>query len=288
VSKFAKCLTGLTVAAGASLAGSAAWAAGPVAWETYLQPAETVVAQDIHSFTAMTFWIIGIITLFVLGLLIYVAVRFNEKANPVPSKNSHNTIIEVVWTVAPILILLIIAVPSFRLLFEELVIPEADMTLKVTGNKWYWSYEYPDQGDISFDSYILADADIKDPVKQPRLLSVDSPLVVPQGKTVRVQVTSTDVIHSFAMQPFGVKVDAIPGRLNETWFKADNVGTFYGQCSELCGRNHAFMPIEVHVVTAEQFTAWTDAAKTDLDAAKALLSSYDDDNAKAAVKVASR
>ncbi|WP_237154557.1 cytochrome c oxidase subunit II [Oryzibacter oryziterrae] len=278
-------LYGAIIAAGTCLVSTQAWAEAQP-WGTYLQPADTQVAEDIHTFGALTFWIVGIITLFVLGLLVYVVVRFNAKANPVPSKTSHNTMIEVVWTIAPIMILLIIAVPSFRLLYEELVIPDAKMTIKVTANKWYWNYEYPEQGDISFDSYMLKDEERTDPVKQPRLLAVDSPLVLPVGEVIRIQVTATDVIHSFAMQPFGVKIDAIPGRLNESWFKIENAGTFYGQCSELCGQNHAFMPIEIRAVTADQFAKWTEAAKTDLNAAKALLAQFDDENAKAPTTVA--
>jgi cytochrome c oxidase subunit II len=278
-------LYGAIIAASTCLVTTRSWATAQP-WGTYLQPADTQVAEDIHTFGAMTFWIVGIITLFVLGLLVYVAVRFNAKANPVPSKTSHNTLIEVVWTIAPIMILLIIAVPSFRLLYEELVIPDAKMTIKVTANKWYWNYEYPEQGDIAFDSYMLKDEERTDPVKQPRLLAVDSPLVLPVGEVIRIQVTATDVIHSFAMQPFGVKIDAIPGRLNESWFKIENAGTFYGQCSELCGQNHAFMPIEIRAVTADQFAKWTEAAKTDLNAAKALLAEFDDENAKAPTTVA--
>jgi cytochrome c oxidase subunit II len=198
--------------------------------------------------------LITIITLFVLGLLAIVVVKFNAKSNPIPSRTTHNTAIEVAWTLIPVLILVSIAVPSFRLLFLELDVPEADLTIKATGKQWYWSYAYPDNGKFEFDSLIAQD-------KQPRLLGVDNELVVPVNKVVRVQTTGSDVIHSFAVPAFGIKIDAIPGRLNETWFKATKTGMFYGQCSELCGRDHAFMPIAVRVVTDQEFAAWVEAAK---------------------------
>ena len=194
------------------------------------------------------------ITLFVLGLLITIVVKFNAKANPVPSRTTHNTLLEVAWTLIPVMILVGIAVPSFRLLFEELDIPKADLTVKATGKQWYWSYAYPDNGKFEFDSLLAQD-------KQPRLLGVDNELVVPVNKVVRVQVTGADVIHSFAVPAFGIKIDAIPGRLNETWFKATKTGMFYGQCSELCGKDHAFMPIAVRVVSDQDFTAWVESAK---------------------------
>lgn len=280
-------LAGFTAAAAGLLAAGGARASGPVEWGTYLQPAATQVARDIHAFGGFTFWIVGVIVLFVLALLVVVMVRFNARANPTPSRTSHNTLIEVVWTVVPILVLLAIAVPSFRLLYEERVIPDAQMTLKVTGVKWNWNYEYPDNGGINFSSYMLADDAITDPATQRRNLSVDYPVVVPIGEVVRIQVTAEDVIHSFAMQPFGVKIDAIPGRLNESWFKVDEPGIYYGQCSELCGQNHAFMPIEIRAVTAERFQQWADAAKTDIDAANKLLTAWAEDDAHT-TKVAAR
>ncbi len=276
MTKIAKRLAGAAAGIGAMLAAGVVEAA-PVDWGVYLQEAASAVAEDIHAFSALTFWIITPITLLVLGLLVYVMVRFNAKANPVPSKTSHNTTIEVVWTVAPILILLVIAVPSFRLLYFEQTIPEADVTIKATGNKWYWSYEYPDAEGLSFDSNMILEGDITDPVNQPRLLATDYPVVVPVGKVVRVQVTAGDVIHAFALPAMGVKIDAMPGRLNETWFRAERPGVFYGQCSELCGLNHAFMPIEVRVVTDEQYAAWVEAAKEDIDAGVELLASFRDD-----------
>jgi len=212
------------------------------------------VMDSIASFHDYLFVIITIITLFVLALLIAVVVKFNAKANPVPSKTTHNTLIEVAWTLIPVLILVGVAVPSFRLLFQELDIPKADLTIKATGKQWYWSYAYPDNGKFEFDSLLAQD-------KQPRLLGVDNEMVVPVNKVIRVQTTGADVIHSFAVPAFGIKIDAIPGRLNETWFKATKTGMFYGQCSELCGKDHAFMPIAVRVVSDQEFTAWVEDAK---------------------------
>jgi cytochrome c oxidase subunit 2 len=219
--------------------------------------------------------VMAAIVVFVLFLLLYVMVRFNARSNPVPSKTSHNTLIEVVWTVVPILILVGIAVPSFSLLIAEhdpaRVVPGYDpekaITIKATGSQWFWSYEYPDNGDISFDSLMLTDDERTDPANQPRLLAVDNEMVVPTGTVIRMQVIGADVIHSFAVPSLGFKIDAIPGRLNETWFLVEKEGVYYGQCSELCGRDHAFMPIAVRAVSPEKFIAWTDAAKNDLDAA---------------------
>jgi len=185
-------------------------------------------------------------------------VRFSAKRNPEPSKTTHNTLVEVIWTVVPILILVVIAIPSFRLLYFQREIPQADMTVKAVGYQWYWGYEYPDHGGFAFDSLMLNDAERGD---QPRLLATDTALVVPVGAVVRVVVTSADVLHSWAMPAFGIKMDAVPGRLNEVWFKADKTGTFYGQCSELCGIRHAFMPIRVEVVEPEAFAAWVDQAR---------------------------
>jgi cytochrome c oxidase subunit II len=186
-------------------------------------------------------------------------VRFNHRANPTPSRTTHNTVIEVAWTIIPVCILVFIAVPSFRLLFFQQNIPPADLTVKATGKQWFWSYGYPDQGKFEFDSLLVDEKDLKP--DQPRLLTVDNEMVVPVNKIVRVQVTGADVIHSFAVPSFGIKIDAVPGRLNETWFKAMREGMYYGQCSELCGKNHAFMPIVVHVVNDQEFMAWVDAKK---------------------------
>jgi cytochrome c oxidase subunit 2 len=240
------------------LAGGAAFAeevvGQPSPWELDLQASASPVMDSIMRFHDGLVVIITVITLFVLALLITVVLKFNARSNPVPSRTTHNTTIEVAWTLIPVLILVSIAVPSFRLLFEELDIPKADLTVKATGKQWYWSYAYPDNGKFEFDSLLAEN-------KQPRLLGVDNELVVPVNKVVVVQVTGADVIHSFAVPAFGIKIDAIPGRLNETWFKATKTGMFYGQCSELCGRDHAFMPIAVRVVSDQDFAAWVESAK---------------------------
>jgi cytochrome c oxidase subunit 2 len=242
----------------------------PQPWEINLQPAATEVATFIHWFHDWVNVLIFIITLFVLALLVYVVFRFNEKANPVPSKTTHHALLEVAWTIIPVLILVVIAIPSFRLLKLQLEIPQADMTVKVTGKQWYWSYEYPqDGGSFGFDSLMLDEKQRAEAISSkkiaeseaPRLLAVDNEAVVPVGKVVRVQVTGADVIHKFALPAFGLKIDAIPGRLNETWFKADREGIFYGQCSFICGQNHAFMPIAIRVVSQERYTAWLAEAK---------------------------
>jgi cytochrome c oxidase subunit II len=211
-----------------------------------------------------------VISAFVLGLLVYVMWRFNEKRNPVASKLTHHSGLEVAWTLIPILILVVIAIPSFKLLKFQLDLPKADMTLKATGKQWYWSYEYAkDEGDISFDSLMIPEADWKRDVaagkinaaEAPRLLAVDNEAVVPVGKIIRLQITGADVIHKFALPAFGIKLDAIPGRLNETWFKAEREGLYYGQCSFICGQNHAYMPIAVRVVSQEKYQAWLVDAK---------------------------
>lgn len=245
------------VAAGITLAtGGAAFAelGQPAPWEWTLQQSGSPVMDNIVWFHNFLFVLITLITLFVLALLVIVVVKFNARVNPVPSRTTHNTLIEVAWTLVPVLILVGISVPSFRLLFLELDVPKADITIKATGKQWYWSYAYPDNGKFEFDSLMAQD-------KQPRLLGVDNEMVVPVNKVVRVQVTGADVIHAFALPAFGVKIDAIPGRLNETWFKATKTGMFYGQCSELCGKDHAFMPIAIRVVSDQEFASWVETAK---------------------------
>jgi cytochrome c oxidase subunit 2 len=233
----------------------------PEAWQYSLQPPATAMMRDLANFHSFLLIIIACIVFFVLALLLTVMVRFNAKANPTPSRTTHNTAIEVLWTVVPVLILVTIAIPSFRLLYAQRTIPPADMTVKITGNKWYWSYEYPDHGGIAFDSNMLTheEADAKG---EPRYLSVDNPMVIPVNKTVRVIVTASDVIHSWALASFGQKVDAIPGRLNEDWFNVDRPGVYYGQCSELCGKDHAFMPITLRAIPEAEFNAWVESAKT--------------------------
>ena len=242
----------------------------PSPWQLNLQGAVTPVAEFIHWFHDWLNIIITIVTLFVLALMIYVVFRFNEKANPVPSKTTHNALLEVCWTVIPVLILVVIAIPSFRLLKLQLEVPQADMTLKVTGNQWRWTYEYPkENGGFTFDSLMLNEEDRAKAIasnkiaaaEAPRLLAVDNEAVVPVGKTVRVQVTASDVIHKFTVPSFGIKIDAIPGRLNETWFKAEREGIYYGQCSFICGQDHAYMPIAVRVVSQERYAAWLAEAK---------------------------
>jgi cytochrome c oxidase subunit II len=241
-------------------AGGVAWAGlgQPSPWELGLQQSASPVMDDIVWFHSFLLWLIGGIVLFVLALLVIIVVRFNARANPVPSRTTHNTAIEIVWTVVPVLILVMVAVPSFRLLFYQLKIPPADVTVKATGKQWFWSYSYPDSK-FEFDSLMVQDKDLKP--GQPRLLAVDNEMVVPVNKVVRVLVTGADVIHSFSVPSFGIKIDAIPGRLNETWFKAEREGMYYGQCSQLCGRDHAFMPIAVHVVSEKEYTAWLTQAK---------------------------
>jgi len=232
----------------------------PVPWEMGLRPPASPVAEYVHSFNNELLVIIVAISAFVLGLLLYVIFRFGEKRNPVPSKTSHNGLLEVAWTVIPVVILVAIAVPSFRLLFLQLNTPQADITVKATGKQWYWTYNYPDNGKFEFDSLMIRDKD-KLRADQPRLLGVDNEMVVPVNKTVRVLTIGAEVIHAFAVPSFGIKIDAIPGRINETWFKATREGIYYGQCSELCGKDHAFMPIAVRVVSEQAFATWVDEAK---------------------------
>ncbi|NML74515.1 cytochrome c oxidase subunit II [Rhizobium sp. S-51] len=266
------------------LFASGSFADQPTPWQMDLQPAATSIMAQIRRFEDYTLWFIVPITIFVLILLVVVAVRFRAAANPVPSKTSHNTLIEIFWTVGPVLVLLCFAIPSFNLLSAQLTQPEnPDVTIKATATQWQWNYEYQGDKAVAFDSYLLkdearADAGKEDKALYPRLLAVDNEMVVPVGKTVRLLVTAapTDVIHAFAMPSFGVKIDAVPGRLNETWFKADREGLFYGQCSELCGKDHAFMPIAIRVVSAEKYAAWLDAAGSDLAGAnKALMAAVD-------------
>ena len=263
---------GLRTRAAGALAGAAAafWGAAAMAADNIgqptngaidLQPGVTPLRDDaiwFHNIILLP--IITVITLFVLGLLIWVIVRYNKRANPTPAKWSHNTAVEVVWTLAPVLILVFIAIFSFKLLFAYNDMPKPDLTIKATGYQWYWGYEYPDQKIAEFVSNILPEdqAKAKD---VPYKLAVTEPLVVPVNKVVRVQVTGADVIHAFAVPSFGIITDAVPGRVNETWIKAEKTGVYYGQCRELCGIDHAFMPIEVHVVSQADFETWV-ASKT--------------------------
>ena len=256
----------------------------PRPWQMDLQPAASPIMHQILWFEHYTLWFIIPVTLLVLVLLVVVAVKFRAGANPVPSRTSHNTAIEIIWTVGPVLILFFLAIPSFNLLNAQLELPDADLTVKATATQWQWNYEYEGAANpVAFDSYMLKDQDRDaagktDIGRYPRLLAVDNEMVLPVGKTVRMLVTAapTDVIHAFAMPAFGVKIDAVPGRLNETWFKADAEGMYYGQCSELCGKDHSFMPIAIRVVSEEKYNAWLAQAANDLPGAnKALMASTD-------------
>ena len=248
-------------ASGMLASAGVAWAGlgQPTPWQMDLQDPASPVMQDVASFHTFLLWVIAAISVFVLALLLICIVRFSARANPTPSRTTHNTPIEILWTIVPVIILAVIAVPSFRLLFIQTEIPKPDVTVKVTGKQWFWSYSYPDNGNFEFDSLMIQEKDLKP--DQLRLLSVDNEMVVPVNKVVHVLVTGADVIHSFAVPSFGVRMDAIPGRLNETWFKATIEGVFYGQCSELCGKDHAFMPIAVRVMSESDFNRWANDAK---------------------------
>ena len=231
----------------------------PHPWQLGLQEAVTPVMERIIHFHDFLLYIITAITCFVLALLVICMVRFNAQRNPVPSRTTHNTLLEVLWTIVPIAILLIIAVPSFKLLFFQLIPPPADLTIKATGKQWFWSYSYPDNGKFEFDSLMVKPEELKP--GQPRLLAADNEMVVPVNKVVHLITTGADVIHAFAVPAFGVKIDAVPGRLNESWFEVTREGVYYGQCSELCGKDHAYMPIAVRAVSEKDFGAWVEGAK---------------------------
>ena len=284
----AKFLAG-TAASAVLFSGAAARADQPRAWEVSFQDPATDMMRQIERFGNYTMWFIVPITILVLALLLVCIVRFRASANPVPSRTAHNTLIEVVWTVGPVIVLLLIAIPSFQLLTAQYTPPEEPkLTVKATGNQWNWDYEYQVDKTFSFNSAVLQDGDRAKAGKEdrglyPRLLAVDNELVVPVNTTTRVLITATDVIHSFAVPSFGIKMDAVPGRTNETWFKAEKEGLYYGQCSQLCGKDHAFMPIAVRVVSDAQFKTWLDTAKTDVPAAnKALMAEIDGTNKVAA------
>ena len=242
------------VLAGAAGAAGTALAQQPTDWEVDFQTALSPSMERIVDFNLMVTIIIVIITAFVFALMAWIVIRYNKKRNPVPSKTTHNTLLEVVWTVVPVIILLIIAVPSFRLLYYTDRVEDADMTLKAIGHQWYWSYEYPDHGDFTFDALMLEDDELEE--GQPRLLATDEAVVLPVGVKIRLLTTADDVIHSWAIPAFGVKMDSVPGRVNETWFQINREGTYYGQCSELCGTLHGFMPIMIEAVSQEEFDAW--------------------------------
>ena len=236
-----------------------AFADQPEPWQMGFQPAATPVMEQIHSFHELLLYILVAITVFVLALLVYVSVRFNEKANPVPSKTTHNTLLEVAWTVVPIVILVVISVTSLKLLYFMDKTHNPEMTLKVIGHQWYWQYEYPDDGGFTFDSFMVADNELKE--GQPRMLTVDEEVVLPINTDIRILVASEDVIHNWAVPSFGIKIDLLPGRINETWVRITREGVFKGQCSELCGANHGFMPISVRAVTKEAYKIWVKEAQ---------------------------
>ena len=271
--------------------GTAALADQPRPWEWRFQDAATGIANQIHWFERYTLWFIIPITLLVLALLVVVVLRFRAGANPVPSKTSHNTLIEVIWTVGPVIALLFLAVPSFQLLTAQYSPDEPKLTIKATGYQWYWGYEYQVENPVSFDALLLKDEDRaaagkEDRARYPRLLAVDNEIVVPVGETVRLLVTAADVIHAWTIPAFGVKMDAIPGRINEIWFKADKEGLYYGQCSELCGKDHGFMPIAVRVVSQDQYNSWLAAAGSDLKGANKALQAATEVNSNQKVAAA--
>jgi cytochrome c oxidase subunit 2 len=251
-------------------AAPAVWAQGvvgaPQPWEMGMQRSYGPIKDRVIDLHNEVLVIITLITLFVGGLLLWVMFRYNSKRNPVPSQTSHNTIIEILWTVIPVLILVVIAIPSFRLIYYQDRTPDPDMTIKVTGHQWYWEYTYPDQGNLDIESRYIHDEDLKP--GQLRLLAVDNQLVIPVGKKIRILTTSSDVIHSFFIPAFGVQRYAIPGRTIETWMEADQVGTFYGECNQICGQDHSRMPIAVKAVSEADFKAWVAEAKKSASAAQ--------------------
>jgi cytochrome c oxidase subunit II len=250
-------------------AGLAAWtmtsvqaalAQMPHEYQVNLQPPATPVMDRLYDFHTLLVWIISVISVFVLGLLLYVIIRFRESRNPVPSRTTHHTLVEVVWTVVPVLILVLIAIPSLRILYYSDRVETADMTIKAVGHQWYWSYEYPDHGNFTFDSLIKPAEELA--AGEPRLLATDTHVVLPVDTTIRVLITADDVLHAWAMPSFGVKRDAVPGRINESWIRIEREGVYYGQCSELCGKDHAFMPIAVEAVSKEKFQQWVTEAQS--------------------------
>ena len=238
---------------------------GPQPWQMNFRPSATPVMDDIVEFHNLLLVIEVLIVLFVLGLMVYICVKFNAKANPVPSKTTHNAFLEVVWTVIPIIILIVITVPSVKLLvfMDKAPKDEVEMTLKVIGHQWYWSYEYPDAGNLAFDSNIIPDEEIDASKGQIRLLEVDNRIAIPVDTTIRVIMTSEDVLHNWAVPAFGIKMDTVPGRINEAWIRvpAAKAGVYRGQCSELCGVNHGYMPIVIEAKTKQDFAKWLDKAK---------------------------
>ncbi|MEO8557481.1 MAG: cytochrome c oxidase subunit II [Rhodospirillales bacterium] len=237
----------------------------PRPWEINFQDPATPVAERVHELHTLLLYIVTAITLFVVALLAYVIWRFHESRHPTPSRTTHNTLVEVLWTVLPVIILVVMAIPSFRLLYFQDRTPNPEMTIKAIGHQWNWSYVYPDNGNFTFDAFWVKDADLKP--DQPRLLQTDAAIVVPVDTNIRLYTTSSDVIHSWTVPAFGIKIDAVTGRLNESWFRVTKAGTYYGQCSELCGEGHAFMPIMVRAVSKDEFDKWAAEARTKFDKA---------------------
>jgi cytochrome c oxidase subunit 2 len=246
-------LIGLAVGSGEAIA------AQPEPWQLNFQPAASPVMERVESLHDLLLWIIALISIFVLALLVFACLRFRASRNASPSRRTHHTLLEIAWTAVPVLILVVIAIPSFKLLYYMDRIPEPEMTLKAVGHQWYWSYEYPDNGNFTFDAYMVADGDLQE--NQLRLLTTDNAVVLPVDTDIRVLVTATDVIHAWAVPAFGVKSDGVPGRINETWVRIEEPGMYYGQCSELCGDYHGFMPIMVRAVGKQEFEAWTKLAQ---------------------------
>jgi cytochrome c oxidase subunit II len=244
---------------GLAVGSGKASAAQPEPWQLNFQPAASPVMERVESLHDLLLWIITLISIFVLVLLLFACLRFRASRNATPSRRTHNTLLEIAWTAVPVLILVVIAIPSFKLLYYMDRIPEPEMTLKAIGHQWYWSYEYPDDGNFTFDANMVADGDLKE--DQLRLLTTDNAVVLPVDTDIRVLVAATDVIHSWAVPAFGVKTDAVPGRINETWVRIEQPGMYYGQCSELCGDYHGFMPIMVRAVGKQEFEAWTKLAQ---------------------------
>ena len=232
----------------------------PHEYQVNLQSPATPVMERLYDFHTLLVWIISAISIFVLGLLLYAIIRFRESANPVPSRTTHHTLVEVVWTVVPVLILVVIAIPSLRILYFSDRVETADMTIKAVGHQWYWSYEYPDHGNFTFDSLIKPKEELAD--GEPRLLATDTRVVLPVDTTIRVLITADDVLHAWTIPSFGVKRDAVPGRINESWVRIEREGVYYGQCSELCGKDHAYMPITVEAVSKERFQQWVTEAQS--------------------------
>ena len=252
----------LGIPALAPVFAAGAWAqGGPRNWQMGLPEPASTSMERLVEFHDLLLWIITLIALFVLGLLLYVMYRFAENRNPNPSRTTHNTLLEVLWTTIPVIILVGMAIPSFKLLYFVDKVENADMTIKAIGRQWYWSYEYPDHGDFTFDAVLIEDEDLEE--GQKRLLETDVQVVLPVNTKIRLLVTASDVLHNFAMPAFGIKMDAVPGRVNETWFDITREGTYYGQCSEICGTGHAYMPITIKAVSKEAFADWVEQAKVE-------------------------